>query len=68
MLACMCVCASVCVCVVTPACNHDISRREAQTVLIFGMLVYHIEYKKPIVFGGGQMSFGVNRGQIVKTL
>ena len=28
----------------------------------------NIEYKKPIVFGGGQRSFGVNRGQIVKIL
>ena len=31
------------------------------------MQVYHIEYKNPIVFGGGQRSFEVNRGQIVKT-
>ena len=35
---------------------------------MFGMLMYHIDYNKPIVFGGGQRLFGVNRGQIVKTL
>ena len=37
MCVCIGVCVCVCVCVVTPACKHDISRREAQTVLIFGM-------------------------------
>ena len=58
----------MCVCVVTPACKHDISSREARADLIFGVLMFHIEYKKPIVFGGGQRSFGVNRGQTVKTL
>ena len=47
-------------------CKHDISRRETWTDLLFSMLVYLIEYKKPIVFGGGQRSFEVNRGQIVK--
>ena len=49
----MCVCACVClyVCVrVTPACKHDISRREAWTDLIFGMYVYHIKYNTPVVF------------------
>ena len=30
--------------------------------LIFGMYVYHIEYKKPNVLGGGQRSF---RGQFM---
>ena len=40
----------------------------ASTGLIFGVQVYHNEYKKPIVFGGGQRSFGVNSDQIVKTL
>ena len=28
----------------------------------------HIVRKNPIVFGGGQRSFGVTRGQILKTL
>ncbi|KAJ8046241.1 hypothetical protein HOLleu_04856 [Holothuria leucospilota] len=28
----------------------------------------HIERKNPIVFGGGQRSFGVTRGQTLKTL
>ena len=42
--------------------------RETWTNLIFGVLVYHIEYKKPIVFGRGQRSFGFNTGQIGKML
>ena len=49
-------------------CKQDISSREAWTDLIFSMWVYHIEYKNPIVFGVGQRSFGVNSGQIVKTM
>ncbi|KAJ8031401.1 hypothetical protein HOLleu_24578 [Holothuria leucospilota] len=28
----------------------------------------HIQRKNPIVFGGGQRSFGVTRGQTLKTL
>ena len=48
-------------------CKHDISRREASTDLIFGMLVYHNKYKKYIVFGGCQRSFEVNKGWIVNT-
>ena len=56
----------VCVCVsCRPACKHDISRREAWTDLIFGISVYHIEYKNPIVFGGGQRSFGVNGSKCI---
>ena len=45
--------------------NHvnNISRREAWTNLIFGMYMYPIENKKPIVFGRGHRSFGVSRGQ-----
>ena len=49
-------------------CKYDISRREAWTVVIFGMLLYHIEYKKPISFSQDQRSFGVIRHQIVKIL
>ena len=36
--------------------------------LIRGMQVPHTEYKNPVVFGGGQRSFGVTRGQTLKTL
>ena len=35
-------------------CKHDISRRETWPNLIFGMKMYHPEYKKPIVYGAGQ--------------
>ena len=44
---------------------NNISRRETCTDLIFGMKVYHIDYKNPIVFGGGQRSFGVNSGEVL---
>ena len=50
------------------ACKHGISRRVSVTILIFGVWVDHIEQMIPIVFGGGQRSFGVTRGQKVKTL
>ena len=33
-----------------------------------GMTIPYIEYKNPIGFGGGQRSFGVTRGQKLKTL
>ena len=36
--------------------------------LIHSMCIVHIEYMVPIVFGAGQRSFGVPRGQIVNTL
>ncbi|KAJ8029559.1 hypothetical protein HOLleu_28989 [Holothuria leucospilota] len=57
----MCVCDAL-------ACKHDISRRVTVTELILGVWVGHIEKMIPIVFGGGQRSFGVRRGQNVKTL
>ena len=64
----MCVCMYVCVCVCDAfACKHDISRTVSVNNLIFGMWVGHVEMI-PIVFGGGQRSFGVTRGQKVKTL
>ena len=36
--------------------------------LILTMWIAHTEYMIPIVFGGGQRSFGVIRGQKVKTM
>ena len=50
------------------ACKHDMSRRVSVNNLIFGVWVDHIEQMIPIVFGGGQRSFGVMRGHKVKTL
>ena len=40
------------------ACKHDISSGVSVTNLIFGVWVGHIECMIPIVFGGGQRSFG----------
>ena len=50
------------------ACKHDISRWVNVRDLILTMWIAHTEYMIPIVFGGGQRSFGVIRGQKVKTM
>ena len=49
-------------------CKHDISRRITLRNLILSMQVAHIMEMIPTVYGKGQRSFGVTRGQIVKTL
>ena len=47
------------------ACKHSISRYATLRNFIFGMLMVNIEKMVPIVFGGGQRSFGVTTGQNV---
>ena len=49
-------------------CKHDISSKVNVRGLIFSVWVGHIEKMIPIVFGGVQRSFGVTRGQKVRTL
>ena len=57
----MYVSACVCVCMfVTLLVNRIFRKRETQ--------MPHIERKNPIVFGGGQRSFGVTGGQNLKIL
>ncbi|KAJ8028764.1 hypothetical protein HOLleu_31096 [Holothuria leucospilota] len=65
----MCVCACVCVCVcVTLASVRCNSTRESWTKPKLGIWICHSKKVCPIVFGGGQKSCGVTRGQRPKTL
>ena len=48
------------------ACKHYISRSVTSRNLILNMCMAHIGKMIPIVFGGGQRSFGVTRGQKAK--
>ena len=45
------------------ACKHSISRYVTSMNFILGMFMTHIRKMIPIVFGRGQRSFGVTRGQ-----
>ncbi|KAJ8034923.1 hypothetical protein HOLleu_21951 [Holothuria leucospilota] len=66
---CVCVCVRACVCVcVTLASVRCNSTRESWTKLKLGIWICHSEKVCPIVFGGGQRSCGVTRGQRPKTL
>ncbi|KAJ8018270.1 hypothetical protein HOLleu_43824 [Holothuria leucospilota] len=62
---CVCVCVCVCVTLASVRCN---STRESWTKLKLGIWICHSEKVCPIVFGGGQRSCGVTRGQRPKTL
>lgn len=47
-------------------CKQGLSGQEVSTDFPFDMLMYHIEYRKPIVSGTGQKISGVKEGHVVK--
>ena len=50
------------------ACKHSISSSVTSKNFILGMCMAHMRKMIPIIFGKGQRSFGVTRGQKVQNL
>ena len=63
MVMCVCVCLSVFMYVTLV---NTIPQEGEPSGISYLTWMYHIEQMIPIVFGGGQNSFGVTRGQRVK--